>query len=782
MLDRGIDPRSAWVKQQAQMKFLARKNAQQRGVQGPPSMDRGALSRQGRPPSQPPMRAQGSQPGPPPGSHQQGPFSDQFLGQQQDALRSQEAGQVVVPASNGQGAASHVRGTPHPQAQSGGGRIMQPLHTLPQQPPGFWNNPLNQQQGLAQTPQPDLPPQTPNLAHNGQTPQQQALQGQIGGLGNNRGQGTPQQSHTMPTLNRPLEPPGQATNGMSQNSVQQGAKGVTRNGLSGQDVAGQTIPGQQRPQGPTKTDVATYMRGLPSPKRKYFVAEMQKRQRQLLAERAAGAGNAQAATQPGSQGAPVVTAGGQPGRVQAGPVGNLNAPQAPMNPVNGMNGQPQPVPNGSAPAQQRYTPIPMDINTTRMMDTQEYPPNLLNNNSNFVNMPQNIKHWGQLKQWVQQNAGILPPQTMERVTALQSIIFQQKRDHAARMQQQGNARPQPGGVAPPAQMVPNQDNQPASQATPTPKPFRMPSLPPPTPQEMQAARAQLVPHMKGASDDQLRTMIMSKRQQEYLRAVQGQAGLTHQQQMQSHNMLRFQQAEAQRRQTVIGMNQHGQAQPPQRGPNQPPQAGQQWTQQPVPKQAPQTNGAQAKRQANRPGPQATVNQRAAKRNNNNDDVIEVPDPKIAQQLARPPVATNVPVPVNALPQIMAEKWSSMTDEQKARFSEQRRLRTAQAQQNGQTVQGQIPVEASGNAGQMAGRDSRLRELTLEVSRNMPPFPPIPMTPNTRARMVEKLKDASGMATRLEQSLPLFLSLSKNENKTKELLRAVCILYQSWILG
>ena len=73
----------------------------------------------------------------------------------------------------------------------------------------------------------------------------------------------------------------------------------------------------------------------------------------------------------------------------------------------------------------------------------------------------------------------------------------------------------------------------------------------------------------------------------------------------------------------------------------------------------------------------------------------------------------------------------------------------------------------------AGRDERVKELRSEVMRSMPPRQPVPMSPNTRARMIEKLKTAGNMSQRLESSLPLYLSLSKDEETTKDLLRSVC---------
>lgn len=73
----------------------------------------------------------------------------------------------------------------------------------------------------------------------------------------------------------------------------------------------------------------------------------------------------------------------------------------------------------------------------------------------------------------------------------------------------------------------------------------------------------------------------------------------------------------------------------------------------------------------------------------------------------------------------------------------------------------------------AGRDERMKELRSEVMRSMPARQPVPMSPNTRARMIEKLKSAGSMSQRLESSLPLYLSLSKDEETTKDLLRSVC---------
>ena len=123
---------------------------------------------------------QGQQVSPPPTSHSHDPSFDQFLGPQQDDLRHQEAGQVVVPASLG--APPHVPGTPTPQPQGQSGvRAMYPPTSFQPQPPAVWNTSQSQHPNIPQTPRPQGRARTPNLINvPGQTPQQQALQGQLG--------------------------------------------------------------------------------------------------------------------------------------------------------------------------------------------------------------------------------------------------------------------------------------------------------------------------------------------------------------------------------------------------------------------------------------------------------------------------------------------------------------------------------------------------------------------------------------------------------------------------
>ena len=798
MQSQNINPAHAVFRQQAVRKFLHdRALQQQRAAQGTHPLDRGgAVSQQGRPPSQIPMHP--GQPLPPqatPQHHE--PSFDQFLGQQQEALRHQEAGQVVVPAS--QGAPPQVRGTAHPQQQGQfGARPVQPPNNFQQQPPAVWSTPQGQHPNIPPTTQPQIPPQTSNVANiPGQTPQQQALQGQLGGLDNSRAQRTPQQNPNMPTLNRPLNPPNQAQN--AQRQGQPNPKTGALNIPSGQQagvVNGQPNVGQPS-MPPNVQKFHKYVSSMPEPQRTAFLIEFKKRQEGKRAE------NVQSAAQSGPLGAPVAPMGGQGTKAQSTPKPNPSIAQPPPNPMNRPNGQAQvsqqPAPSNEVRnSQQKFAPIALDQNTTHMMDAIDFPRSLLSVAGANAKVPEQIKNWGQLKLWVHQNSQILPTDSLQKIVGLQSIVYQQKaaQNHQQNAlnqgQSQGNPRPTQPGVAPAAQMVAPNSSQASMRGSTAQVPnSSMPVLPPPTMHEVAAARAQLPAEVKGVSDEQLRQMISNKRQQAYLKVMQGQPNLTlqqqqlqHQQQQQYQNLIRKQQSQG-----SLQANPPSQLQTAQRGQNQQPQPGQQWPQSQAAQKVNQSNAQQAKLpQTNRSVPQASgpqPNQKIGRRPNTSDDVVEVPDPKLSQQPTRP---SNIKAPQpqpqlqppvnNASSQMTLEKYNSLTPEQKARFPDARRLQEAAqragAQRLGQNVQGQSLAEAvNQNVAPNTGRDVRVNQLKSEVMRHISPRQLVPMSPNTRARMIEKLKTAGVMLQRLEHSLPLFLSLSKDEEKTKELLRSVC---------
>lgn len=166
-------------------------------------------------------------------------------------------------------------------------------------------------------------------------------------------------------------------------------------------------------------------------------------------------------------------------------------------------------------AQQTLQQNPGIIGVT---DNRPYPPSALN--AAIRNMlPQDVKTWAQLKNWVQQNSNLAPGVDNQKLLLLQVLHFQDL------MKQQQNGmpgqRPQPppagmGPIAPPAQMTPNSVPNRAPQQAPN-----IPNLGPiqVTPAELQQWRARLPAHQANATDDQLRSFIMQRKMQQHQTAI-----------------------------------------------------------------------------------------------------------------------------------------------------------------------------------------------------------------------------------------------------------------------
>jgi len=816
-----IDPLTAFVRSQATQTFIAERNKRRQqagqGISLPPNS---SMPPQARPASQISLRGQQQPQSTPITQHPDPAFGagnlDQFVGQQRDALRLQAAGQDVVPASIGQGTPAQIRATPHqqPQGQFGPNRMQASNSFQPQpQPPSPWNGMQNQQPNMPQTASMPLQTPTSNFASvQGQTPQQQALQGQLGGLNSNRGQRTPHQNHNMPTLNQPMDPPNPVKN---ETPSQQTPKQGQRNGQNSQPAANkiaQPNAGQQNTQGPAvwqaqwarlPPKLKQQLTNMPEENRKQFFMELQRKQQQQNQQKKAAA-EAQAAQNPPlaaqaiAQGAATGTQVSQANNPSAVPPTSTAGAQQGVNPfgrVNTMQPQrPQQLGPSDAirPPPQKAMQFPMTEDQRQKMDSQHFPPAILNRNNILGQLPESVKTWHQLKEYVMHNAQILPPQLMQNVNGLQGIHMQQilsdQKRRQQQLQQQMNQAAQahlqsgPGGPAPQAPMIAQQPGQPPVTQTLVPPNaahgFVMPKLPPPTAAEIQHARATLPDRVKGISDNQLRQMIMHRRQEDVVKANQQKLNSAQQVQQRNHLV----QAPRQQGQFPIGQPQpaqgpqavRSQAQPSQQGPqHQPPQPPQ------APKQQAQTNGQGRQTQANRPSAQNVppASQRGPKRNSS-DDVIEVPDPKTAPQQGRPSNARQAPT--NGMPPMTSEAYSKMSAEQKIEVGKRMHAQAAQRAQSGlidQSAPGHAPAPPTNQSGgPNTGKDGRLNQLMNEVAQNTPTRPIIPMSPRTRSQMIERLKDKTGnLVQRIELSLPVFLNKVQDEKQAKELLRIVCPL-------
>ena len=803
MQAQSYDPVVAYLRSQATHLFVnERQKRMQANGQGMTPSASGAMATQGRPMSQISVRNQ--QQLLPPSTTQQ-VDTDQILGQQREGFRHQAAGQDVVPASNGQAAAAQMRGTPHQplQGQFGPNRPMQPPN-FPQQPQPKWNGAQTQQ--TAHMP---MQPPTPNFANRqGQNPQQQALQGQVGGLSNVRGQRTPQQNHNMPTLNQPMEAPSQAKN---EKPSQPTPKQTPRNGPNGQSASignvkpnpsqpSQITPSLQGPMARLPPHIQAGLGKMSEEQRKQFFLQWKKKQqeqqeRTRAAAEAQGSGNGPSALHSGPQGPSAgakVDQGNesQTNNFQATSATNYTVPQPNSSAINrvsmGQQQGSQQGPDPSRPVPPRMVPMPLNEVQVRFMDSQNFPPAILNKSNSLGQLPDSVKTWRQLKDYVQQNLQSLPSNSINNVVGLQSIHMQQiqaANSNNKRMQQfqalnQGTMKPGQTGPAPQAPpMIPPQMNPPAVPGMAPPGSFPMPQLPQPTIQEVHSARATLPDSMKGISDNQLRSMIYQRRQQEYAKV--NQQGLNPQQQMmmQRNALLQAQRMSAQAGQLPMGQNQPGPMSQPQRAQAQTTQPAQQHVQSPAPPKQP--NESQLKpSQASRQGHVAQTGPKGAK-TIPNDDVVEVPDPKTTQQQRPQHSRPGLPPQVNGTQQMTPEAFARLSPEQKFQF--QQRFQEAQMAQraklglNNQNSLTQASMTTNPNAGPNNRRDPALEALTAEVAKNTPRRPVVPMSLKERNQMVEKLKDrTASLMQRIEQTLPHFLHLTKNINQAKEVLRMVRI--------
>lgn len=816
MQAQGLNPGDVIIRNHATKRYLEERNKrQQQSGQGLAPPREGAIVNQGRPTSQVAMRAQGQQSPPAPVPQQADQTfapgnMDQILGQQAEALRHQAAGQDVVPASHGQGAPPQARNAPHPHQQGHfiGNQAPQAQNSFNTQGKPFYSTPQPPQQNLHQSSQMQAQPPTPSFNNiPTHTPQQQALQGQMGGLNNSQSQRTPQQVANMPTLNQPMDLPGQKQKDQAQRMTQSTPKPNQRSAPNGpnepQSVpnSAQPNPGQQRQQlnfsqaqwNSLPAPLRAKLLSLPEEQRKQWVAQMVQKQRQQAASNANAAVKPDAVAQPKPQTAPMGVKGGQANNTQISGAPLTNAAQPPVLGQSNVQfqGTQQPLQSGEPrPTQPKMPAIKLTPEQSQFMDTLQFPPTIINRQSELGKVPENVQNWRQLKEFVHRNGQHLPPASLQKVISLQSMHFQmyqqnsatQHKAQMAHQAQQGQNQLPQAGVAPVVQMVPQGNQRPRQIPPPIQGQFgmpNMPNMPEPTAQELQSARNSLPAHMRQLSDDQLRQMIQSKRRQDYLKTPQAQQALAMHQQRQ--NLIRAHPPDAQGNQRPGAPTAPGPVPQSSRGQNQSQHPERQQNQQ---QQPPRPSSQGPKPAAGvwagvRPDIQQ-ANQKGMKRNNN-DDVIEVPDPKIAQQQPRPPnfKAAQPPQLANGPPKITPEQFNSLRPEQKAQLQRRMEMMRAQqralAQQNGPNAPQRRPADPATQNPAQGAKDLRFQQLMAEVAQSTPPRPIVPMSPQTRSFMVEKLKEnTSNMVARFEQSVPLFLHVSKDEDQVKDLLRIVSL--------
>ncbi|KIX06297.1 uncharacterized protein Z518_04272 [Rhinocladiella mackenziei CBS 650.93] len=356
-------------------------------------------------------------------------------------------------------------------------------------------------------------------------------------------------------------------------------------------------------------------------------------------------------------------------------------------------GQPQ------APRQQ-LTPQQMKV-----MDQQQVPPMVLNNVRQHAPLP-DIKSWYQLKQWLIQNPVANWP--VGHVLDIQATHFAHlMKNRGQNVQQQNNAMGQP----PQPMQHPQIPGVP-----PGPIPFR-----PPTQQDVQKVRA-ANPKLANLPDDKIRALLINRHRQMGMQQQQGQQGMAQQ--------LPFM--------------------PPQQGQGNPP--GQQFGMQaPNQNQAPSQPNMPAQQQPRPPSGQAPGQPRPSQtpvppenkalKRPNDDDVIEMPNP-----------ALNKPAPPHMDLTKAQQSHQALTKEQ---FNA---LDPAKKQQYMNFQRQQAAMR-------------KVMELTKEVQASMPKLRPITnmdQASRRRITMILTSDNVKNMLGRFDSFLIAFYRIESNDAAIKQL--------------
>lgn len=709
-----------------------------------------------------------------------------FAGQQADAMKMADQGQLVVPASNNNmgmdPAAANMANMGQmnmpPAMQNNQQQIQNMMAQRQQQTQTQMRNTQMQQQAQAQA-------QARSAAQ--QQAQQQMLRGQPGGLNTTQ---PPQQSPAMSMLNRPMVPPGQPSQTPPQTRPQptpqpnqqmnpqmmaQFSQQIANNpGLFPTPKPDLQIPpGVQLP-----PQLRAKLEGMPPDQQHQILQRIRDSQKTPQSNQA-------------QQAQQMMMNGLNPGAPmgQQLPNGAMGMPpQVPLNPQQQMA---MGMPGGPSHQQMQQRLL---LQRQREMDARPFPPRILNE---ICSAPPNVKTWGQLKEFVQQNQQNLPPDMMDKVRRFQSLIIQKQQQHAAMANANGTPGSQmpgqlpqgaipnhptmAGSQAPPAQMVPQ-----SSQMGPGPGMPNMNAnpqnlanmgnmpMPPVTEQELQAFKAR-IPAAQGWSHEQLRKNFMQWKYQ----------------QMQKQNpamMNAMRQAQLQQQSGTPGM-------PPQ-NPMAPqvPQMGAQSA-----AMVPQLSQQHA---ANIQQQNTPANKKGQKRQGTNDDVVEIPNPNQSPQRPAPNNAQQknqkptMQLDPEQLKNMHPDKIKQMAPEQRAVMQHSMQqlqqkmqmdaLKRAQSSTNQsqkmldgqQTSQAQAAQLSQAQGGSQPAQVSqlkvqqqraRLAAITSETEATYRKGPPQQVTDTSFNEVITKLRGCRDMIVKLDKMLPTAMTFVNDK-----IVRQICL--------
>lgn len=695
---------------------------------------------------------------------------ENIQGQQADGLRSQEAGQLVVPASSSQMNPQQFAG---PQGMFPGGqqlgqngqpnanRAMNP-HFLAQQQ-HLQNAQSVQQERIQQAAQFQAQSQAQSQAQahaRAQAAQkvQMAMSSQAGQANSQISQTLAQQSPAMPMLNRPVGPQISPVQVGAQARPQSRAPGMGQQAPGIQSIPGQ--PGMQnRPQIPPGLPPALQEQLSQMTPEQINAFLMNQRRNQAVAR--ANAAQQSLAMQQN------LSHTGQTPQMPNGQISNdpnMRATMGLQQQLSGMGAaQSQLLTGQQMSLQQRQQQqnelqkmqyfrsqnggMDMTPEQIREMDRWQFPPSIINSNNMNSPVPKNVKTWGQLKQWAAQNPHLLGGVDLPKLLTLQRLhlaqTLSQGRDANRNAEQgtQAHGVPMTNFQGHQQPFMAPQNFQPGQQQQAAFNMAAAASMRPITANDILMARQRLGAQAQNYTDEQLRELLHRNRQKHIMQAQNRAAA----------------QAFAQQ-----ALNQGQPAQQPQQQQQAPaPQTTPQMKkQQPVPQQTPQAN---AKSQATAAGKNVKVSpaKAASKKRPSSDEVTEVPPPK-AQPVSQAPTAQVTAA--TARPNITREQLAAMTPQQRAQLEAHMRRQT------------RAPITKAAAEEAWSHLPEKLRHLYGEISKNAPAPEPVNVLPEQKAIMAQQLRDCTDMLGRMDTLVQWFAKIPGQEKNVRSLLGMVGQIY------
>ena len=707
----------------------------------------------------------------------------EIANRQMEAMRSQDQGTTVVPASNNPNNGGQMGGFQAQNSQPG-----QPQNVMAQRQAEAFHRQAQAQQVQAhaqaqQAQQARLEQQRQQQAIQTRNQQNQLLQGQIGGL--NLPQGSQQPSPAMPMLNRPMPPPGQpGPPGTPQQQRQPQAHVPIMTPQPGQadaNLSDLMRQAQQRAAAvqhanqpplseqnrlsmmPADLDPHVRQQLLKVPEHQFrmilqsYVLNLRRNNGMQNGAFPPGQPNAGQPNMPFNQqqqippGMPGQMLGGPNMQNMAGRPGmNLTQQQPGVGPQPPMGAQRGPMVNQQQRLQAASQLLRANPGIIHATDPKPFPPNVLNAQIR-QSLPQEVRTWQQLKVWASQNPNLVPGVDSQKLLMLQVLHFQDM------VRQSGAPGVQPQvqggqGLAPPAQANPNQG------------PMRMPQQPnmqniaalQVSPQELQNFRARMVGQPQAnMSDDQLRSFIMSVK----MKSLQQQR----QQQQQQQSAMINQQSQRNQGQQQVPMPVQQQQQPS-RTPTAPPPT------QPTPQPKPVTRPPQQPQPA-QPHPTNNAGNKGIKRSM--DDAESNTEP--ASQA--PAMAPSKSQPGHLTP----EQLTKLTPTQHAQYRAQ--LLKAQDASNNKMQQQRGPSLSPEELKQRMMdpvRNRQFKQITEEVEKSLPPRPTVQLPPQLRGPLQKSLKDNLLRLKNVDQALRIFYvsyDTSEPEPVIRQIWRSRALLFQ-----